>query len=300
MLKNPKHFWNLHESTFIILPHHSEWKWFGKNIPYWNLKSYRSFLTHWLPMTGILLGIVGICSSVFKWYDLKDQTLFSPFFSLFWNVHHTLNILKKRSSSSLMYFRNYRLSKFWLDRSLNSVVSEDPSTFNMLKSPKHLWNLHESTFIIFFSHSEDKMIPKISPLLKFEILRLFLKTLAADDTYAVWVYADLQFPIQMQLSEKRETFLFHLWNLHQYLNILKKKMMVIANVFLRLPTVKDLVRPLSEKRRFRTSFDSQHVKVTQNLWNLHESTFIIFLITIRANALENISLIEIWNLRCVC
>ena len=52
------------------------------------------------------------------------------------------------------------------------------------------------------------MIPKISPLLKFEILRLFLK--AADDTYAVWVFADLQFPIQMQLSEKRETFLFHL------------------------------------------------------------------------------------------
>ena len=99
-----------------------------------------------------------------------------------------------------MYFRNYRLSKFCLDRSLNSVVSEDPSTFNMLKSPKHLWNLHESTFIIFFSHSEDKMIPKISPLLKFEILRLFLKTLAADDTYAVWVYADLQFRIQMQLS----------------------------------------------------------------------------------------------------
>ena len=54
------------------------------------------------------------------------------------------------------------------------------------------------------------MIPKISPLLKFEILRLFLKTLAADDTYAVWVDADLQFRIQMQLSEKRETFLFHL------------------------------------------------------------------------------------------
>ena len=300
MLKNPKHFWNLHESIFIILPHHSEWKWFGENIPYWNLKSYRYFLTHWLPMTGILLGIVGICSSVVKWYDLKDQTLFSPFFFPFLECSSYIKHFKKKVIVIANVFPKLQTVKFWLDRSLNSVVSEDPSTFNMLKSPKHLWNLHESTFIIFFSHSEDKRIPKISPLLKFEILRLFLKTLAADDTYAVWVYADLQFPIQMQLSEKRETFLFHLWHLHQYLNILKKKMMVIANVFLRLPTVKDLVRPLSEKRRFRTSFDSQHVKVTQNLWNLHESTFIIFLITIRANALENISLIEILNLRCVC
>ena len=42
-------------------------------------------------------------------------------------------------------------------------------------------------------------------------------------------------------------------------------MMLIANVFLRLPTVKELVRQLSQKRRFRTSFNSQHVKVSQTL-----------------------------------
>ena len=39
--------------------------------------------------------------------------------------------------------------------------------------------------------------------------------------------------------------------------------MVIANVFPKLQTVKDLVRPL--KRRFRTSFNSQHVKGSQRL-----------------------------------
>ena len=60
-------------------------------------------------------------------------------------------------------------------------------------------------------------------------------------------------------------FLFHLWNLHQILNILKKKMLVIANVFPKLQTVKDLVRPLSKKRCSRTRFDSQHVKVSQLL-----------------------------------
>ena len=32
--------------------------------------------------------------------------------------------------------------------------------------------------------------------------------------------------------------LFHFWNLHRILNILKKKMMIIANVFPKLKTVK--------------------------------------------------------------
>ena len=49
------------------------------------------------------------------------------------------------------------------------------------------------------------------------------------------------------------------------LNVFKKKMIVLANVFPQLKTVKNLVRPLFEKRRFRTSFDSQHVKGSQTL-----------------------------------
>ena len=39
--------------------------------------------------------------------------------------------------------------------------------------------------------------------------------------------------------------------------------MVIANVFLKLETVKNFVRPFSKKHRFETRFDSQHVKVSR-------------------------------------
>ena len=49
-----------------------------------------------------------------------------------------------------MYFIYYRLSKTWLHHSLKYAVSEDPVTVKMLKGPKHLRNLHESTFTIFF------------------------------------------------------------------------------------------------------------------------------------------------------
>ena len=54
-------------------------------------------------------------------------------------------------------------------------------------------------------------------------------------------------------------------------------MMVIANVFRRVQTVKDLVRPLSTKCCFRTCFDSQHVKGSQTLvksaWELFSHIF---------------------------
>ena len=44
------------------------------------------------------------------------------------------------------------------------------------------------------------MIRKISPLLKFEILGVFVNILTAEDKYPVQDCENLQFPIQMQLS----------------------------------------------------------------------------------------------------
>ena len=83
----------------------------------------------------------------------------------------------------------------------------------------------------------------------------------------------MQLKFQMQLSERRKAFchfflfffFFHFWNLHQILNRLNKRTIVLANVFPKLQTVKNLVRLLSKKRRFTTRFDSQHVKGSQML-----------------------------------
>ena len=53
--------------------------------------------------------------------------------------------------------------------------------------------------------------------------------------------------------------------MHQILSILKQMMTVTANVFQNLQNVQNLLRSLSKKRRFRTRFDSQHVKTFQIL-----------------------------------
>ena len=50
------------------------------------------------------------------------------------------------------------------------------------------------------------MIRKISPLLKFENIGVFLNTWTADYKYSVPDCENLQFPIQMQLASKPKTF----------------------------------------------------------------------------------------------
>ena len=50
------------------------------------------------------------------------------------------------------------------------------------------------------------MICKISPLLKFEILGVFVNTYTPDDKYPVGDCENLQFPIQMILSLKKKNF----------------------------------------------------------------------------------------------
>ena len=59
--------------------------------------------------------------------------------------------------------------------------------------------------------------------------------------------------------------MFHFWNLHQILNILEEKIVAIANVLMKLETVKNFVRTFSKKRRYTIRFDSQNVKASQML-----------------------------------
>ena len=67
--------------------------------------------------------------------------------------------------------------------------------------------------------------------------------------------------------------LFHFRNLHQILSILKKGMIAIPTLFRKLQNVKNLFRPLSQKHRPRTPFDSQHVKWSQTLLNSESEHF---------------------------
>ena len=88
---------------------------------------------------------------------------------------------------------------------------------------------------------------------------MFVNTLSADGKYPVEYYGNFQLPIQMQVSEKRKSFSqFFVPFLECTSNFkhLEKKMMVIANVFPKLQTVKNFVTALWKKRRFGGRLDS--------------------------------------------
>ena len=72
----------------------------------------------------------------------------------------------------------------------------------------------------------------------------------------------------MLKSEKAKYFLtifLHFLNLDSILNIFKKKMILVAHVFLNLLTPKNVVREMSKKFSFRGPFDKKHGKRAKRL-----------------------------------
>ena len=123
-------------------------------------------------------------------------------------------------------------------------------------------------FYQIFSSLWGEIIWKRSPWLKFEIIG-FLLTHGLPITSILFRIVRICRSLfkSSYLKNKKHFlgFLFHLWNLHQILNIFRKKKIIIANVFPKLTTVQSLVTPLTIQRLLKTSFDSQHVKRFQTL-----------------------------------
>ena len=141
-------------------------------------------------MVSILLIIRRIYPNQFKCSYLTNKK-HSQFLAAFVKFTSDFKILKKRSASSVMHFQNYRLRNKWLVKCFKSPVLEQPSTVNMIKCPKHCWNLHGGCFIILFHQSERTSVRKSLPFLMTSIL--FIIGTISDAT-------------QMQLSKKQKIF----------------------------------------------------------------------------------------------
>ena len=139
-----------------------------------------------------------------------------------------------------MYFRNYRPSRTWLNNSLKSTVSEHPPTVSMLNVPKHLPNVHDSTFIIFYHHSQEKRFGKYFLYCRLKSYGCLL-THGAPITSILFrivrICCSLFRCIYLKNKKYFLGFLSPLWNLHEISNIFKKKKIVIADVFPELTTV---------------------------------------------------------------
>ena len=137
------------------------------------------------------------------------------------------------------------------------------------------------------------MSKKTSLLVRSQFLRLFRNTLTADHMSSPHNRVKFLTQLQMPLSPKSKIFS----NLHKFLRILKKKISFISQIFLKLPTPKNVVTWMPESFRFITPFRTQRVHRSQTLMNFALPKFYPnFTLIQEKSELGNISLSQIWDL----
>ena len=225
-------------------------------------------LTHGLLITSILFRIVRISRSLSKSSSLQNKKYFLGFLFHLWNLYQISNIFQKKEIVIANVFRKLApveglVTPLTIQRRLKtSFDSQHVKRFQtQLKSSwKHFYHI--------FSSLWGEIIWKISPWLKLEIIGFLLKhglPITRNLFRIVRICRSLLKSSSLKNKKHFLGFLFHLWNLHQILNNLKKQNIVIANVFPKLATVQGLVTPLTIQCGLKTSFDSQHVKRYQTL-----------------------------------
>ena len=111
-------------------------------------------------MKSIFFLIETIYQNQFRYYFLRNKTLFPDFSLHFRKTNWILNISKKGWPLELKYFQNDGHRERWLDKCLKSPVSDDPLTSNISKGPKHCWFLKDSIFTTFIDHCQSNWVEK--------------------------------------------------------------------------------------------------------------------------------------------
>ena len=182
-------------------------------------------------MTSIPVGICRIFGNYLKLHYLKNKIPFLEFWLDFSSLHSIENILKKKIVSWPNNFQTYSLRKMWLLKRLKGLDSEHHSVINVLTSSKHCGNWDGITINPFLHEFEVNWVGK-------SLLESDLKSW--DCLLTEWLPMT-RIPVgtcrtsrnnskRHYLKNKRLFlhFLLHFWNVHQFENILKKKMSILA------------------------------------------------------------------------
>ena len=129
-----------------------------------------------------------------------------------------------------------------------------------------------------------------------ESLRLFVNTMGVVDMCSLPNRDNLMQPISMQLSQKLKTFcgiILHFQNLVQILNFFRKKMTLIAYLFLRLRPAKSVVRYMCKSPASDYPFKRKMVNGSQLLLNLSDRTCGILLLNDKVIQLQKVSFSDV-------
>ena len=174
-------------------------------------------------MTSIPAAICTIFSNNLKRYYLKNGRLFLDFLLHFWNVHEIYNFLKKRMSVLASLFPKLLFPKEVATETSRRSRFKKPfgnQRVNGLQTPLKVARHH---YYPLFPWIPGKLSWKKTALLWSKILRLFAKTLTADEKNPCRNMQNFLQQLQTLWSEKRKTFCGYFiaflkcaWNLQHF------------------------------------------------------------------------------------
>ena len=115
-----------------------------------------------------------------------------------------------------------------------------------------------------------------------KVLELLVNTLTTKDMYSLLYRDKLPQPIQMQISKKKYTFYFRIFEIYIKIRMfLKKRMTLRAYISPKLRTAKNVVRSRSKGPCLRRPFEKKDGKRSQRLFkstrqHLHRNYWLIW------------------------
>ena len=209
----------------------------------------------------------------------------------------------KRLHSKILHFQNYGLRKRGQINSKKSTLRRPFDKQHGKRAERLLKSEWQPPYHIHWE-LPSQLSWKNSLLLTCQIFGLFVNTLAADEKYPLLKRNNLTIPIEMQLSQKHKTFsrfytafLKSRWTFEHFD---KKKLMVMDFVISKLRTPKTYSEKCLKSHVWENPLTRNMVNVRKQCWNLHRSTFPIFIDHCQNNWLENVSLFAKQNLGTAC
>ena len=147
-----------------------------------------------------------------------------------------------------MSFWTDGLRKTWLDKSLKSLVSDNPSTSNMINGLKNFSKLVHNIFKIFMGTCQGNSGWK-------SLSELYANSQNSFLIHSLLIRSIVFLTEVIYCNNFRYNYLRNEKYLLVFFYISKKKMTLLAHVFLTLQTPKNDVIEMSKKSRFRAQFD---------------------------------------------
>ena len=169
-------------------------------------------------MASIPAALCRIYRNNFKRHYLRTKTFFLDFLLHFGNVHEICSIFKKRMSILAQSFPKFSMLKDVATETSKRSCFGTPFAQERVNGFQTLLKSTWHHYYPLFSSIRGKLSWEMSPSIWYEILRLFVNALTADDKYSDSNMQNLLQQFQTALSKNKKLFLdflLHFWNVRE-------------------------------------------------------------------------------------